>query len=508
MDKQTVEELGLSGLVKSETSCIYGVCGTPVAVVGSIEIPIEVDDTVTQWTRVQVLDGNDQTLLLGRQFLRHFGRVIFDWEDGTITLGKAIAVIQETAVGGDPISRAQSVKVVSADEKPLPTFKNANLTIGQQAKLSELLEEFETLFSDKPGRGPGCEHAINIGCAVPARSRPNRIPPRWEEEINTQLDEMLGQGLCRPSISPWASNVVLVTKKDGRQRFAIDYRQLNSVTKKDAYGIPQAQTILDKLHGHRYFTVIDISAAYWCVPVREGDVEKTAFNTPRGLFEMTVMPFGLVNAQATFQRLMDVTLQGLRRTESYIDDCIIYSQSFEQHMEDLRAVLDRLHRASLHVKLRKCQFAQEEVEFLGHIISRDRRKPVPAAAEKLTKFPRPQGVTELQRFLGSLNFYRAYIPELAQLAAPLYDLTKKDTSWKWSKECEESFESLRRKLIDEPIALAFPNWDKKFVIEADASSRTVARCYPRETRRRVNYTRSTFSLHPLARPSEITARVS
>ena len=288
MDKQTVNELGLSRHVKPEISQVYGVCG-PVAVVGSIEI--KVDDTVTKWTRVRLLDGNEQTLLLVRQFLKHFGRVIFDWEDRTITLGRARAEIQETAVGGDPISRAQSVKVISSGEKPYPTSKNANLTTGQQAKLSELIEEFGALFSDKPGRAPGYEHAINTGSAAPARSRPHRIPPRWENEINTQLDEMLEQKLCRPSISPWASNVVLVTKKDGRQSFAIDYRQLNSVTKKDAYGIPQVQTILDKLHVYQYFTVIDISV--WCVPVREVDVEKTAFNTPRGLFEMTVLPFGL-----------------------------------------------------------------------------------------------------------------------------------------------------------------------------------------------------------------------
>ena len=134
------------------------------------------------------------------------------------------------------------------------------------------------------------------------------------------------RGLCQASISPWASNVVLVMKKDGRQRFAIDYRRLNSVTKKDAYGTPQIQAILDRLHGFSYFSVIDISAAYWGVPVREKDVEKTAFNTPRGLFEMKVMPFGLVNAQATFQRLMDTVLRGLNNTESYIDDCYIFVQ--------------------------------------------------------------------------------------------------------------------------------------------------------------------------------------
>ena len=300
------------------------------------------------------------------------------------------------------------------------------------------------------------------------------MPPQWGDEINSQLEELLSQELCRPSNSPWASNVVLVTKKDGKKRFAIDYRGLNSVTKKDAYGIPQVQAILDRLHGFQYFSVIDISAAYWCVPMRERDVEKTAFNTPRGLFEMLVMPFGLVNAQATFQRLMDNTLRGLKRTDSYIDDCIIYSHSFEQHMEDLRTVFTRLHQAKLHVKLMKCQFARKEVEFLGHVVTRHGRTPMSYAAQKLSKFPRPQGVTELQRFLGSLNFYRSYIPELAHLAAPLYELTRKGASWIWNSECEDAFDSLRYKLVQEPILLAFPDWRNKFVIEADASTTAVA----------------------------------
>ncbi|KAI6661458.1 Retrovirus-related Pol polyprotein from transposon 17.6 [Oopsacas minuta] len=235
-----------------------------------------------------------------------------------------------------------------------------------------------------------CEHAIDTGKAVLTRSRPRRVPPKWKEEINSQLDEMLDQKLCKASHSPWASNVVLVPKKDGLQRFAIDYRELNNATKKDAYGTPQVQTILDKLRDYSYFSVIDISAAYWCVPVREEDREKTAFNTPRGLFEMCVMPFGLVNSQATFQRLMDNTLQGLTRTESYIDDCIIYSRSFEEHLKELRAVFQRLQSAKLHVKLRKCQFFREEVEFLGHVVSREGRRPLVSAAKNSLCFLDPK----------------------------------------------------------------------------------------------------------------------
>ena len=351
---------------------------------------------------------------------------------------------------------------------------DGGLTEEERKRIRCLLEEYSTVFSERPGRTDECEHAIDTGNAVPAKSRPRRLPPKWEEEINQQLDELLDQRLCRPSASPWASNVVLVTKKDGRKRFAIDYRRLNSVTKKDTYGIPQIQTILDKLNGYNYFSVLDIASAYWCVPVREGDIEKTTFNTPRGLYEVTVMPFGLVNAQASFQRLMDKILQDVVNTESYVDDCIVFSRNFESHLKDLGEVLERLRAANLHVKLRKCQFARREVEFLGHLVSGMGKRPLPTMIEKLAKFPRPQSVTELQRFLGSINFYRSYIPRISQVANPLYELTKKGSRWDWTNSCERAFKELRKALVCQPVLLAHPDWNKDFVIEADASAAAVA----------------------------------
>ena len=475
MDMQTMKELGMINHLKPGIGRVYGVGGAPITVIGAVEIPLELGDRETRWVRVHVVEGEEQALLLGRQFLRLFGRVTFDWEAGTITLGSSVIEIQEKAMGGNPIARARVIKRIDNHSlRQLIDGHQTDLNPKQHDTFVMMLKEFEGLFNDKPGRTTKCEHAIDTGNAAPCKSRPRRMPPHWEEEINTQLNELLEQGLCRPSTSPWASNVVLVTKKDGRQRFAIDYRKLNSVTKKDAYGIPQVQTILDKLHDFRFFSVIDISAAYWGVPVREGDVEKTAFNTPRGLFEMAVMPFGLVNAQATFQRLMDNSLQGLSRTESYIDDCIVYSHDFEEHIQDLRAVCDRLQQAGLHIKFKKCQFFREQVEFLGHVVSGAGRRPMPSSAEKLSKFPVPRNVTELQRFLGAVNFYRTYIPRMAQIASPLYELTRKGAAWRWSKECAQAFDALRFKLVIEPVMLAFPDWGRSFTIEADASSTGIA----------------------------------
>ena len=189
---------------------------------------------------------------------------------------------------------------------------------------------------------------------------------------------------------------------------------------------------------------------------------------------MTVMPFGLVNSQATFQRLMDNTLKGLDRVESYIDDCIIFSTSFEEHLTDLRDVFERLEQANIRVKYRKCQFGFDEVEFLGHLVSERGRRPTPTAAQKLAKFPTPKSVGELQRFLGSINFYRSYIPNLAGIAKPLYDLMKKGRSWEWTEQRDDAFQQLRSRLAEEPVLLAFPNWSREFVVETDASSNAVA----------------------------------
>ncbi|KAI6658406.1 Retroviral-like aspartic protease 1 [Oopsacas minuta] len=168
-----------------------------------------------------------------------------------------------------------------------------------------------------------------MGNATPIKERARRMQPKWEAEVERQLDEMVTNGVCRPSHSPWAINVVFVKKKDGSLRFAIDYRQLNNATKKDAYSLPNIQTILDKLEGNQYFSLLDIASASWSVPVKKTDIEKTAFHTPRGQYEMVIMPFGLCNSQATFQRLMDNILEEVPRAEAYVDDCCVFSRTFE-----------------------------------------------------------------------------------------------------------------------------------------------------------------------------------
>ena len=183
---------------------------------------------------------------------------------------------------------------------------NPKLSPDQNKQVIGLLAEFPEVFAKdlkKPGRvRTGVRHCLELETSRPIQVRPRRMPPAWEKLVAEQAEEMCKNGICRPSKSQWASDVVLVRKKDGTLRFAIDYRKLNAVTKKDAYGLLNPLTILDKLEGSKYLSFLDVASAYWCVPMQETDIEKTAFHTPRGKFEMLVMPFGMINSGTTFQR--------------------------------------------------------------------------------------------------------------------------------------------------------------------------------------------------------------
>ena len=366
--------------------------------------------TVRRWNlqvaRLQVLESEEPTLLLGRSDMRNFGSVLFDWDRGKIRLGKSWIEIYSTAVGGDPLFRAQIAvkeeKLTSVAYTSVGFDIDSGLSREKYTEIEEICEVFSDRFAANPKK-PECSHTekhyIDTDKAPPIKVRSRRFPPGWEREIEVQVQEMLANGVCRPSKSPWASNVVLVRKRDGTLCFAIDYRKPNDVTKKDAYSLPDIQTILDKLKGSRYFTSLDVTSAYWCVPMHEEDVEKTAFHTLRGQFEMTVMPFGLCNSQATYQRLMDKTLQGLEHVQSFVDDCLIYSETFEGHVKDLDAVLERLRRANIQLRADKCHFAYKKVDILGHRISEEGRRPLEASKEiaSVSSTPINAGVTRIPR---------------------------------------------------------------------------------------------------------------
>ncbi|CAM4850710.1 unnamed protein product, partial [Rotaria magnacalcarata] len=239
-----------------------------------------------------------------------------------------------------------------------PDFSDSTLLEDQQQQLSDIFRLFPNVFSTNPGRTNKIQHHINIQPGnKPRNSAPYRYSPARHQVIGSNLKEMLQEGIITPSKSPWASPVILAPKKDGSMRFCIDYRKLNAITTRDAYPIPRIDDTLYALHQSQFFSTLDLRAGYWQVEMDTASRALTAFATHKGLFECTVMPFGLTNAPGTFQRLMDIVLAGLKWQCClvYIDDIIVYSPTFTQHLQDLRKVFLTLADANLTLKASKYQ---------------------------------------------------------------------------------------------------------------------------------------------------------
>lgn len=293
--------------------------------------------------------------------------------------------------------------------------------------------------------------------------------------ISKHVDDMLTRGIIQHSVSPWAAPVVLVKKKDGTDRFCVDYRRLNQVTFKDSYPLPRISDIIDTMSGSQYFSTIDLLSGCWQIELEPETREKTAFIiNPGGLFEFTKMPFGLCNAPATFQRLMESILKNLtyKIALCYIDDIVIYSKSFPQHILDLKEVFQRLRDANIKLKAKKCKFAARSVEYLGHVISHEGVRPNPEKINAVRDFPVPKNTKSLKSFLGLSNYYRRFVRDFAKIASPLNALTRKSVRFQWTQECQQAFDTLKKALISAPI-LAYPNFTLPFQLHVDASDTAI-----------------------------------
>ena len=282
---------------------------------------------------------------------------------------------------------------------------------------------------------------------------------------------MLELGAIQPSACPWASPVALVEKKDGEVRFCVDYRKLNQVARSDAYPMPRVEEVLETVGLAKFISTLDLARGYWQVPMAEESKEKTAFTTPYGLFEFNVMPFGLHNAPATFQRLMNRVLQGCQSfAQAYIDDIVVYSRTWEEHLQHPRKVFNCLLQAGLILKLPKCQFGLNKVHYLGHIIGNGELLPDPQKLEAVKGFRRPETKSEVNSFIGLTSYYRKFVPDFATIATPLTNLLKKRQPERvlWTQECEQAFQNLKTKLIKPPI-LKVPEVNKQFSVHSDAS---------------------------------------
>lgn len=344
------------------------------------------------------------------------------------------------------------------------------LTSNQRGDVLEVVKEYQDIFTDNPGTTHLAEHHILVTSDDPVHSKPYPVPYAMRGLIEDEITKMLKAKIIEPSESPYASPVVLVPKADGSRRFCIDYRKLNKVTIFDSEPMPCADDIFAKLQGDLYFTKIDLSKGYWQIPMSKESKPKTSFVTWKGSYQFCKMPFGLVNATATFNRMMRKLLFGMSGIDSYVDDILIHTSTWDDHMLVLCEILRRLRRAQLTVRPTKCQIGWQSLEFVGHVVGKGCIQPHPNKVSEILDAPRPITKKQVRSFLGLIGYYRKYIPNFATLAVPLTDLTRKGNSSivKWGVEQDRSFETLKQALTEKPI-LRVPDHNRPFMVMTDAS---------------------------------------
>lgn len=388
----------------------------------------------------------------------------------------------------EPISNIQ--EIFNFNTKHSPPSYNRNKEIKNQLRLNHLNDEekelienlclsFEDIFyleGDQLTFTNQIKHEINTTDENPIFTKSYRYPHVHKQEVKTQISKMLGQGIIQPSVSPWSSPVWVVPKKmdaSGKQkwRIVIDYRKLNEKTIGDKYPLPNISDLLDQLGKCEYFTTLDLASGFHQIEIDKKDIPKTAFSVENGHYEFVRMPFGLRNAPATFQRVMDNIMSGIQNEKCliYMDDVIIYSSTLNEHMNRLKEVFFRLRKYNLKIQPDKCEFLRKEVSYLGHIITEKGVKPNPDKVAAVQRFPVPKNQKEIKSFLGMAGYYRRFIPNFAKITKPLTKLLQKDIDFNFNSECMESFELLKKTLISSPI-LIYPNFEEEFVLTTDASA--------------------------------------
>ncbi|CAM5155407.1 unnamed protein product, partial [Natator depressus] len=307
------------------------------------------------------------------------------------------------------------------------------------------------------------------GVVVRETTRP--LPRRMREAVEEEVQATLELGVIEPSQSEWRSPVVLVPKPDGSRWFCIDFRRVNAISKFDAYPMPRVDELLDRLGEACYITTLDLTKGYWQIPLDPRSKEKTAFATPSGLYHFTRMPFGLHGALATFQHLMDRVLQPhTKYAAAYLDDVVIYGNNWEEHLNQVAAVLRDLHAARLTANPKKCRIGREETTYLGYTLGRGQVRPLIGKVQALQECPVPTTKRQVRQFLGLAGYYRRFVPHFASITAPLTELLTKDSPRRvhWSNECETAFRTIKERLCSNPILFS-PDFHHDFIVQTDAS---------------------------------------
>ncbi|KAF5775135.1 putative nucleotidyltransferase, Ribonuclease H [Helianthus annuus] len=419
-------------------------------------------------------------MVLGVSWLATLGPVVTDYKLGTFKFqlqGKQVCWQGDSSPPIHPIQFHGFQQLLHNDGighifhlTLLPP--NTTATKPHSPELQSVLDQFAMVFQPPHGLPPprAQDHCINLlPSSNPVSIKPYRYPHFQKNEIERLVSEMLAQGIIRPSTSAFSSPVLLVKKKDGTWRFCVDYRALNAITIRDRFPIPSIDELFDELYNAKVFSKLDLLAGYHQIRVAPGDISKTAFRTHDGHFEFLVMPFGLTNAPSTFQRLMnDVFRPYLRKfILVFFDDILVYSPSWTSHLAHLTTTLQLLLDNQLVAKMSKCVFGQNQIAYLGHIITGQGVAVDPSKIEAILQWPTPSNVKEVRAFLGLTGYYRRFIHNYATIAGPLTDLLRKD-AYAWTDTTKSAFTKLKQLLGSTPV-LRLPDFSKPFTLETDAS---------------------------------------
>lgn len=345
--------------------------------------------------------------------------------------------------------------------------KLSHLALPLQEDFTTLLLRYPDVFKNSPGYTNVTKHDVDVGGGRPIKQSPYRVSPQQAAMIRKELEYMLQHNLIEPCQSEWSSPVILVPKPGGSVRFCIDYRKVNEMTKTDAYPLPRVEDCIDQVGRARFITKVDLAKGYWQIGLTERAKEISSFVALGQTFRCNVMPFGMKNAPATFQRLMNQLTSDIPGCITYIDDIVIFSNEWEDHLQRMDTLLSRLSEAGLVLNLEKCDFVKAKVQYLGYVIGQGHIAPPSAKVSVIVKMDAPKNRSELRRFLGAIGYYRRFIVNFACIASSLTNLLKKDVKYLWSEECVTAFNQLKAILCNSPVLQA-PNFYKDFKLLIDA----------------------------------------
>lgn len=454
-------------------------------------LPTEHNKLTLQWKGpyeiIDVINKMDYKINVGGKTKIYHANLLkryLERQEGDTIQTAGIAVIEaechdEEGVVDD--EQLLDISNLSGSETYRAVKYNPLLTERQKKEAKTLVKEFQHIFTENPGSTHLAEHRIETTTSEPVRVKQYPVPYAVRNSIDEEVSKMLKADIIEPSTSAYNAPVLLVRKKDKTTRFCVDFRRLNSVTKFDTEPMGNIEDILTRFDKDVYFSKIDLSKGFWQIPVAKDCRHMTAFTTSTGAYQFKKTPFGLVNSPATFNKMMRKLLSGAKDIEHYVDDIMAHTLTWEGHLTALRELFSRVSSAGLTIKPSKCMIGFGEIEFVGHTVGNGKLEMEEEKVTKIKNAPQPKTKKQVRSFLGLTGFYRKFIPNYAQIASPLTDLTKKGqpTNVHWSSKAQTSFETLKRMLTESPI-LRLPDFTRVFVVQTDASDSGVGACLLQE----------------------------